>query len=151
MKTKTFLLLCLFLGIGLTKLSAQNSKNGTGSVNSYYSGVYWWAPILCDGVWVDELEGSGDAHYVEHYSNGVWKWAILNYSGVGTSLKTGETFTFSEQDKFFNPKHGDYLISTHVKGDKGALYNISFICEMDDDGNVTSMVVKNATCTGNSK
>ena len=32
MKTKTFLLLCLFLGFGLTQLSAQNGKNGTGAI-----------------------------------------------------------------------------------------------------------------------
>jgi len=28
MKAKLFLFLCLFLGIGLTRLSAQNGKNG---------------------------------------------------------------------------------------------------------------------------
>ncbi len=45
MKTKTLLLLCLFLGIGLTQLSAQKT-----TVKYAMGGDALPEPILCDGV-----------------------------------------------------------------------------------------------------
>jgi hypothetical protein len=41
------------------------------------------------------------------------------------------------------------MVNTHVHGDKGSLYNISFILSWDGNGWVVN--VKNATCTGNTK
>jgi hypothetical protein len=155
MKTKTFLLLCLFLGIGLTQLSAQpDNKKGTGSVVS--GGQWgWWTPIYCNGVIVDELEGIGDIHVVDHYKNGVWQWETMSYkNGIGTSDWTDETFTFTELDKtFYSNKlnNWEWTCNTHVKGDKGSLYNLSFVFIWNTDINDWSMSVKNATCTGNSK
>ena len=152
MKTKTFIILCLFLGIGLTQLSAQpDNKHGTGSVAYDYPGLGWLTGVYCDGVQVDFMEGTGDAHVVDHYTNGIQDWEILTFSGVGKSDWTQEIFTFKEQDKFWNPKQGDWMVNAHIKGDKGALYNISFIFKTDDEGNVISGVIKNATCTGNTK
>ena len=152
MKTKTFLLLCLLLGIGLTQLSAQNGQNGTGTVTSDFTNVYWWSPVLCNGVLIDFMEGSGDVHFVDHYKDGVWQWGHATYkNGVGISDWTGETFTFKELDKTFYSKSKDmweWTVSTHIKGDKGALYNISFDFIWVD--NNWQMSVKNATCTGNS-
>jgi hypothetical protein len=46
MKTTTSLLVCLFLGIGMTQLSAQNGKNGTGSTSSYYVWEQFETPVF---------------------------------------------------------------------------------------------------------
>ena len=156
MKTKTFLCLCLFIGIGCTQLFAQLPKNinGTGSVSFDLSGPGWSTDVWCDGVWVASMVGISDAHIVDHYKNGVWQWRSVNLTGVSTYSTTGETYTFSEQDKIGvpdgAPKPNEWTCHTNMKGDKGTLYNISFIIHIDDDWNITSMVVKNATCTGNS-
>ena len=52
MKTKTFLLLCLFLGIGMTQLSAQKGKNGNGAVSEYFTwdGYYIDVPVVCSST-----------------------------------------------------------------------------------------------------
>jgi hypothetical protein len=152
MKTKTFFILCLFLGIGLTQLSAQpDNKHGTGSVAYDYPNLGWIAGVLCEGVQADLIEGSGDAHVVDHYTNGVMDWEIINFSGTGISDWTGETFTFSEQDKNWIPKPGDWMVSTHVKGNKGSLYYISWVGIWTGNDEDFTWTLKNASCTGNAK
>jgi hypothetical protein len=148
MKTKTFLLLCLFLGIGLTQLSAQNGKNGTGTDISDYPNEYWYTEVYCDGVQVDFIEGTGDVRIINQWVDGVWQWQIASCSGVGTSDWTGETFTFKERVHFYyNNNKGGVRIDDHVQGDKGSLYNMTFIINTND----WTMSVKNASCTGNTK
>ena len=71
MKTKTLFCLCLFLGIGLTQLSAQNGKDGTGSVVYYIEHADFYTDIWCNGVFVDWIVGEGTAHIVDHYKNNV--------------------------------------------------------------------------------
>jgi hypothetical protein len=151
MKTKTFLLLCLFLGVGLTQLSAQNGKNN--SYNEIWDETWgWYTPVYCHGVQVDYLEGVGEVHVIDHYVNGNWQWEHVYYkNGVGTN-ETGETFKFTELDKTFYSKSQDtweWTCDTHVKGDKGSLYNVTFIALWG--GNGWSMSVQNASCTGNAK
>ena len=153
MKTKTLIMVCRLLGIGLTQLSAQNGKNGTGTEVLYVQNAYWFTPVYCDGVIVDDLEGMGDVHHKLHYINGYGVWGIGSYRhGVGTSLRTNETFTFSELDKQFFSMSKDtwvWTANTHVKGDKGSLYNLSLVFIWN--GTEWIMNVKNATCTGNAK
>lgn len=77
MKTKTFLLLCLFIGSGLTQLFAQDwplpppeNKNGTGTIN-VIEPVFYWIPVyLEDGTFFDNLVGQGTIHYKYKYHNG---------------------------------------------------------------------------------
>jgi hypothetical protein len=74
MKTKTLLLVCLFLGIGLTQLSAQwpQPANGkTGAVSFYEEWDGYWCPVYIDGVLVDELVGTVNMHNVPFVKNGV--------------------------------------------------------------------------------
>ena len=84
MKTKTFFILCFFLGIGLTQLSAQlpANKHGTGSVAYDYPNLGWISPVVCEGKQIDLIEGSGDAHVIDHYTNGIMDWEILTFSGT---------------------------------------------------------------------
>jgi hypothetical protein len=72
MKTKTILLICLFLGIGLTQLSAQNGKNSTGAVSGFDS--YWYyleLPVICGGAEIDVLQGDVVEHVRPFYRGGV--------------------------------------------------------------------------------
>jgi hypothetical protein len=154
MKTKTILILCLFLGIGMTQLSAQLPANihGTGSVAYDTREVGWGSPVYCEGVQVNCLNGTGNAHVIDHYTNGVWDWEIITLTGTGKSCWfPGETFTFKEIDKVFVRKPGEWDVSTHVKGDKGSLYYVSIVVTFDENWNITSWNVKNASCTGNAK
>ena len=147
MKTKTLIMVCFLLGIGLTQLSAQNSNSdGTKSISWYYDDLGWYAEVYCGDVMVDFLVGSGDAHVISHWKNWAWQWETISFSGTGESLWTGEAFTFSELDKFYIPKWGAYTCSTHIKGDKGALYNLYYRWD-----NYGFSVVQQATCTGNTK
>jgi len=156
MKTNTFFVLCLLLGIGLTQLSAQpTNKKGIGSVSWDINGPGWYTDVWCDGVWIAYMEGISTFNIVDHYQNGVWQWRTMKICGVSTYSTTGEIYTFSEQDKIGipdgAPKPNVWTSHANIKGDKGALYNISFIAIIDDDWNTISIVVKNATCTGNTK
>jgi hypothetical protein len=146
MKTKTFLLLCLFLGIGLTQLSAQNGKDATGSVVYYYPHADFYTDIWCNGVFVDWIVGEGTAHVVDHYKNNVFQWENLNYSGTATGLH-GDIYTFSEIDKINIPKQDVWTCHTHLKADNKAIYNLDLIINMID----WTVIVKQASCTGNLK
>lgn len=148
MKTKTFLLFCLFIGFVTIQLSAQNSNaEGTKSYAGFASG-WWECPVYCNGVEVDYIAGSGDLHYVDHYKNGKIQYEILTMKGVGWSIYTDEEFTFKEQDMIWVPKEGFWLAHDNIRlaGEKGNLYNISLIINMD----TWTTEIKNATCTGNS-
>jgi hypothetical protein len=151
MKTKTFLLTCLLLGFGLNHLSAQNATNGTGSDVVTVARVGWGCPVYCDGVNVDYLWGVGEAHFIDHFIDGVWQWETIIIKGIGRNA-AGEKFSFSEQDKiFYSHKLGDYSYTAHdnikARGEHNTLYNISLIINPYD---VNIFEVKNATCTGNS-
>jgi hypothetical protein len=142
MKTKTFLLLCLFIGMAMSQISAQTKSYVAKDIP--YPFGYWAADVWCDGVLVDQIVGSGTAHLVYHEVNGQWAWGILMLKGQGISWWTGEKFTFSEQDKWDTPFVEMWTCHTNLKGSKGTMYNISL--DLSNGG----YEVKNATCTGNS-
>jgi hypothetical protein len=146
MKTKTFFILCFLLGIGVTQLSAQNGKDATGSVVYYYPHAEFYTDIWCNGVFVDWIVGDGTGHVVDHYKNNVLQWEDFHYSGIATGLH-GDIYTFSEIDKFNIPKQGIWTCHTHLKADNKAIYNLDLIINMID----WSVIVKQASCTGNMK
>lgn len=112
MKTKTILLLCLFLGIGLTQLSAQDwpppppdNKNHTGSVVTLEPIEGYSVPVFSsDGQLIDWLAGNITAHYVRHYKNGVWISEIADFYGeivsVGLDFESGTGEIFSVKDQY---------------------------------------------------
>ncbi|MGD0757015.1 MAG: hypothetical protein ABR927_18355 [Bacteroidales bacterium] len=108
MKTKTLLLLCLFFGIGLTQLSAQElilkynmSKDGTGTLQiriNYNFGEYA-IPVFCDGQQVDLLIGSATFRGVHRYKNWVFQGANDEFFGGDLhSTISDEVFKFIEKD-----------------------------------------------------
>lgn len=136
MKTKTFLLLCLLLGIGTTQLSAQsNDKN----INRSYA--YWFEiptggmfPVSCDGVDVDWLYYGTNLHVVAHVQNGVFQWQIFEAKWEATS-STGEIFKGKEFDKLIitsgepsidisAPAYGTWR--ANLQGNMGSRYQLTF-------------------------
>jgi hypothetical protein len=128
MKTKTFLLLCLFLGI-LTQISAQNPKgnNQTGSWSEYWTNTYT-EPVYCDGVQADLLDISVTVHHVGHFLKGIWVWCKTESSGEAVSETTGEVFSIKQIDKQDNNIQTDgtwlFVDVFHyvIKGSKGTQY-----------------------------
>jgi hypothetical protein len=60
MKTKTFFCLCLIIGIAITPLSGQISKNGDDNIPVKYTGVYsdYCQPVHYNGSEVNNLSGT---------------------------------------------------------------------------------------------
>ena len=133
MKTKTFLLVCLLMGIGLTQLSAQNGNEVGRDIYLNY-----WVPVYSsNGDQIDLLTGDVPYHYVWHIRNGVIVTTENTFSGEVTSVGfykagvkiggTGEVFTLKDQFK------SDLTSTTniggghfHAKGDQGSDYIIFY-------------------------
>ena len=94
MKTKTFMMICLLLGIGLQQLTAQNGKNNSGSESTKFvwDAYYIDIPVYCNEAVVDRLIGSVNVHLIDHYKNGVLIWEKEQFDGEATSQETGEVF-----------------------------------------------------------
>ena len=144
MKTKTFFLLCLLLGIGTIQLSAQsNDKN----INRSYA--YWLEipmggmfPVTCDGVDVDWLEYGMNLHVVAHVQDGVFQWQIFETKWEATSSKTGEIFKGKELDKVIitsgdlpinitAPAYGTWRVN--LQGNMGSRYQITIAVSYTSD------------------
>lgn len=107
MKTKTFLLLCLFLGIGLTQLSAQtppSNKNGNGAIVDTREFDNFSFPVYCDGVIVDVLYGTVFIREVIIWKNGVWIKGNHRYSA--------SDFKSSISDEVFKVIIIDHCVNT---------------------------------------
>jgi hypothetical protein len=123
MKTKTFLLICLFLGIGLIQLSAQKGKNGNGSTSEYATVTgYYYIPVDCSKVVGDELVGSITEHAVRHYKDGVLIWQNSSYDGEVTNASTGEVFIVKDHWKWDSATPDSGSGHYTLKGSSGSHY-----------------------------
>ena len=91
MRTKTLLLLCLLLGIGMTQLSAQlpdppDNKHGTGVVSGWKSYNDLLYPVFCNDEMVDVIEVDLSVHWLAHFVNFNFVFAEHNCKGVGVSV-----------------------------------------------------------------
>ena len=136
MKTKTFLLLCLFLGIGLTQLSAQDiplPPNGeTGSVSLYFEWYGYFipdVPVNCDDVVTDFLRGDLTYHQTSHFQNGVYIWCKQQVSGELISQNTGEVFKIKD---IWKGDHIAWFGTGHINlvGSKGSRYLLTYTYDM---------------------
>jgi hypothetical protein len=126
MKTKTLFLLCLFLGIGLNQLSAQNGRNGTGTI-TYNQTVECYILLENNGVFIGEIAGDIEYHWREHYVNGEITWLKASCEGELTNKFTGEVFRISELNKSIEPFDfetfdGYFWVHDNIMGDKGSHY-----------------------------
>lgn len=144
MKTKTFLCLCLLLGIATTQLSAQNGQSGSGTIH-YGTSVYYdgYVPVLCEGVIIDNLyfpvmKVSSKEHFV-HGESTVFMNQVNN--NVCYSEKTGEKFKLQGFDHWFGDK--GYVTTTgHMIGNKGNNYSWSITYDI----NTWEIVKINSAC-----
>lgn len=155
MKRKTFLLLCLFLSFGLTQLSAQNGKNGTGTevFLDTYTGDFDYVMPVCNsnGEVIDMLAGPITVRYERHYKNGGFLWEISHFYGEVESVGldfisgTGELFSIKDQWKTNTPYFGGSG-HYHSIGNLGSQYILSY--QYDSDWN---FIFVKAVSPGNDK
>ncbi|MDX9904190.1 MAG: hypothetical protein RB288_08955 [Bacteroidales bacterium] len=138
MKTKTFIIVCLLLGFGLTQLSAQSYVNGTGAISFSHEWSDYSVPVYTpDGEQVDMLLGPVSMHIIDFYKNWEWIWRKIQYSGEIVSVGfldssgemvggTGEVFSIKDIWKFdalsaIGPGH------FNARGNHGSHYLINYI------------------------
>jgi hypothetical protein len=122
MKTKTLLLLCLFLCISMFRLYAQfpvpKNDQGTGAVTADYMFDFWLPAI--DGV--DDLAGTVTWHVVFFYKDGeMLRLNIQTKDVLVKNPETGEVFKMSESDKE-DLVGGVTTWHTNLKGNQGTHY-----------------------------
>ncbi|MCU0362293.1 MAG: hypothetical protein MUE32_02955 [Bacteroidales bacterium] len=153
MKTRTFFLLCLFIGIGLTELGAQNySYVGKGKI---YEDIVW--PVFCTDengeiILVDILTGGIEVeHHIGHVKNGVAVWCNSQYTGTIFG-SNGEKFRIKEVWRTEIQVEAEYIgVVTgkiHLVGDEGTHYIMSCIV---DWYSFTITEVTRAVCPGPKK
>ena len=130
MKTKTFLLICLLLGMVTTQLFSQNMTVQSKEKDAVYN-----AYVFCDGELIDFLSGTARLHVVIHLKDGIWQWEIDQYKGEAISVGfddgngnliggTGEVFRGSEVDFWGRPIQSFPYLVWHqtLIGNKGNVY-----------------------------
>jgi hypothetical protein len=132
MKTKAFLLFCLFLCLGLTRLSAQQwwplPPNGdTGSISFYEEWNGYSVPVYINGVLVDELTGTVKMHNVLFVHDGVPIHATQHmYGEIHSSNPPFEVFEVSDMSHVFYAAD-IWTLRTTVIGNMGTHYIMNFL------------------------
>lgn len=147
MKTKTFLLVCLLSGIGMTQLSAQ-TKSYPDRFSMTSEEYYLENPVYCSGVQgevdrlvLDYFVWQG----VTHLKDGSPVFTNSKLTGQCHSIKTGEIFTYKEIDK--SPSAGStYDAKFNLIGDQGNHYIQTFVIEYADADLILHPDVIRAIC-----
>jgi hypothetical protein len=137
MKTKTFMLLCLFLGIAATQLSAQvplpaNGKTGVVSYDFTWDGYYIDIPVARGQLAVDRCVGYASAHGLYYYKDGVIVAEQVTFRGGVTNPRTGEVFDVKDYYVCKYSDRGGYGY-WYLKGNKGSHYGIIYFYSWDTD------------------
>lgn len=137
MKTKAFLLICLFLGIGLTQLSAQiplpaNGKTGLVSYNFTWDGYWIEIPVAHGQLALDRCVGFASAHGLYYYKDGVIVAEQVTFRGSVANTRTGEIF---EVKDFYVCKYSDRggYGTWYITGNQGSHYIIFYYYSWDSD------------------
>jgi hypothetical protein len=128
MKTKTFLFVCLFLGMSMTQVTAQNGKNGTGSVSTKFvwDTYYLDIPVYCNEAVVDRLTGTVNTHLIDHFKNGILIWEKEQFDGEAAGQKTSEVFKVKD---IFEIDATTWVMTGHSNliGSNGTHYILTYI------------------------
>jgi hypothetical protein len=161
MKTKTFLLTCLLMGIGLTQVSAQEvshlNDKGTGTFITTYSFDNFGNPVFCDGQQVDFISGTVRTHNVYIFKNGVFEKANEHYFGGefhSSNPNSTEVFKFMEKDHAMDiyflegdpQPYGTDTFRYDIIGNEGSHYVAT--CQWDIHTQTFIGVIR-AVCPGN--
>jgi hypothetical protein len=118
MKKKIFILTCLFMGLGLTQLFAQDGN--TRSVQ-YKAELGYYTYVFCGDEMVDIVKGTVMFHIIDHSKSGNWEWELAQAKGEATGLY-GEVFELTESDKFSLPVAGLFVWHFNLRGSLGNHY-----------------------------
>lgn len=134
MKTKTLLMVCIFLCTGLTQLSAQAGLNGKGTVIDRFQWDGYSLPVYCNGTQIDNLQGTVSVLEIIHYGkNGEWAWATHICSGtVESTSGSGEVFMIKELDKKYVNGAPTQDIIVIAIGNHGTHYVLTFIFDINN-------------------
>ncbi len=132
MKAKALFLLCLFMGLAMMPLSAQNGKNGTGSVPQVYF-IDWESriPIYCDGVQVDLLTATNfNSKAVDHFKLGNFTGEMAKINNIIYTGQSGEKFMVHGTQKV---SVSDLLFYSNLNfiGDRGSHYNVDMVQDIN--------------------
>lgn len=121
MKTRVFLLVCLFIGIATLSVNAQDKANKADQ--GWVEGAYW-GPVFCDGIMVDYLEGGTIMmHYVfRTFKNGKVLAKEVDQIKGEVMSSSGETFTIRETDKWAYVDSWVMVWHYNLIGDQGTHY-----------------------------
>ena len=126
MKTKTFLLICLMLGIGITRLTAQTDAYKITEAGGLF-------PVTCDGENIEYVIYTCDFKWLAHSQDGRLKWVkVVDCKWTFTNLY-GEEFMVREMDpavEVYGPLSSDRIqeIGTWravMIGNRGSHYKIT--------------------------
>jgi hypothetical protein len=163
MKTKTLLLICLFSGIGLARLSGQQAQEishlndkGNGTIHVILSEIPWGTPVMCGGQQADFLVGTINAHIVISVKNWVKQASNERYFGgdfSSTNPLSTEVFKFMEKDHVMDiyfvegdpMPYGTDTFHFNIIGNEGSHYvGIGLL-----DIHTQSVTIIKANCPGN--
>ena len=123
---------CLLAGAFTFSLFAQDPYTGSVSTKTQ---SYWWTYLVCDGAFVDYVEGVVEMHKVEHFQNGELKWTKYTFTGNAQGYYYPEvSYTIKSQEKENLPVDGLYTWTAHMKSDDGGHFMCSFIWDMVNGG-----------------
>ena len=133
MKTKTFTLLCLLVGIAVTQLSAQNRTIVT--YDSYQAPNFFAFPIICDGEYIDWLYATDyTIKNMGHFKDDNFEWFKSRWTDmVLTSDKNGELFIPQGGEKGGTKGSSDdfiWEIKVNLKGSMGTQYMVHLALNM---------------------
>ncbi len=124
MKTKVFLFICLFIGVGITTNAQDKSNRANQGWSVFPSGSIG---AFCDGVMVDRLVGEIQYHLVgRNFKNGKPYVEIEQLKGEITSSATGETFRIRRTDKWEYDGQWFLQVNYNFIGDMGSVYTGKF-------------------------
>jgi hypothetical protein len=141
MKAKVFLFACLLIGITTLSVHAQDKANNADQ--GWVVGTYW-APVFCDGVMVDYLEGGTImVHFVFRiFKNGKLLAKEIDQVKGEVMSSSGETFTIREVDKFIYEDNWVLTYHYNLIGDLGTHYTGTLTYNYSSG----EMTVGNTTC-----
>jgi hypothetical protein len=151
MKTKVFLLVCLFMDIGLAKLSAQPAIGKSGTMTYLENPVSFGekVPLNCNYDNIALLTGTVRFLTIVHYSKydgnpDNWDWCKNDFHGELLLQSTGETFKVSDEcttigPNQLHPSTGHF----NIIGNQGSHYIVNYLwSDWADPNDITIVSVK---------
>jgi len=134
-KIFSLMIICLFIGAGLTQLSAQSNNRAI----SFWEEVgHWQVDVFCGEEWTDFIVGEGKVHFLEKFKKGERVWQKTNSNMTATGL-SGENFKYIEQDwipisSFVYPVLYEAHFKYQLIGDQGHHYSGVLVVRVIADG-----------------